>query len=99
MREFVAAISERDAQKLCEELVTREFRERLTGATGDAADDACRKQFRALRGPAVGSLRIESTKIEGERGTVRALVDYQGVQQPRTFELRKEEGDWRVATG
>jgi hypothetical protein len=99
VREFVRATSERDADAFCGRLVTREFLEQVTGATGDDARDACRSQVRGLRRVEVELIRIEKVSIDGDRATATTLLQTRGRTQPQVFRLRKEDGDWRMSSG
>jgi Domain of unknown function (DUF4878) len=99
VRDFVTATSKRDSDKLCDELLTEEFIEQATGATGDQARDACKQQLKATRGLTIELRSIRSTEVEDDEATVVAVVTVQGQDQPRTFRLKKEEGDWRLAGG
>ena len=96
VREFVRATNERDAEAFCEDLVTQEFLEQTTGATGDGAADACREQFSRLKGLKVDLVRIRSTTVEGDRARVRAELSTQGRTQDQVLRLEKEDGDWRL---
>ena len=98
VRDFVAATNDRDVDKLCDELLTQEFIEQATGATGDKARDACKQQFKTAR-VRLGLGRIKETEVEGDSATVTAEIELQGQKQDRPFPLRKEDGDWRLAGG
>jgi hypothetical protein len=99
VRDFVTATSKRDADKLCDELLTEEFIEQATGATGDQALDACKQQLKATRGLRLELRSIRRTEVDGDDATVVAVVEVQGQEQPRTFRLKKEDGNWRLAGG
>ena len=43
VRDFVAATNERDGDRLCGDLLTQAYLEKATGATGDKAQDACKR--------------------------------------------------------
>jgi len=96
VREFVRATNERDAEAFCDDLVTQEFLEQSTGATGDNAAEACRRQFGRLKGLKVKLRRIRSTKVDGDRAQVRAELESRGQTQDQLLRLRKEDGDWRL---
>ena len=96
VRDFVQATNERDEEAFCEDLVTQEFLEQSTGATGDEATDACRKQFSRLKGLKVELVRIRNTKVEGDSAQVRAELRTQGQAQDQLLRLEKEDGDWRL---
>jgi hypothetical protein len=96
VRAFVDATNERDADRLCDELVTQEFVERTTGATGDNAREACKRQLR-LTAPPVELAEITRVRIQGDRAEVTATLGAVAGAQRRVFRVEKEEGDWRVA--
>jgi ketosteroid isomerase-like protein len=96
VRDFVEATNSRDAEAFCEDLVTQEFLEQSTGATGDNATEACQEQFRQLKGLKVQLLRIRSTRVEGDTARVRAVLVTQGQPQDQVLRLEKEDGDWRL---
>jgi hypothetical protein len=99
VRDFVQATDARDADKFCGDLVTQEFLEQTTGATGDKAMEACRQQLSAVTGLRIRLVRIGGIEIDGERATARVLLETQGRRDVRLLRLRKEDGDWRLAGG
>jgi predicted lipid-binding transport protein (Tim44 family) len=99
VRDFVEATNERDADTLCGELLTQEYLEKSTLATGEGADDACRRQLEEGTGLQLELLSIERTEVEGDRATVRAVIDVDGVDTPRLFRLEREDGRWKLADG
>lgn len=99
VRDFVRATDRRDTDKFCGELVTQEFLEQTTGATGDKAKDACRQQLGAVSGLRVRLLRIERIEIDGDRATARVVLETQGRRDPRLLQLEREDGDWKLAGG
>jgi hypothetical protein len=99
VRDFVTATNERDGKKLCGDLLTQEYMEKATGATGDRAEEACRQQLEVTTGLHLGLISIEGTKIDGDEATVRAVLDTDGVRVPRLFRLEKEDGRWKLADG
>jgi hypothetical protein len=96
VRDFVEATNQRDEEAFCEDLVTQEFLEQSTGATGDDATESCRKQFSRLKGLKVELVRIRSTKVDGDSAQVRAELKTQGQAQDQLLRLKKEDGDWRL---
>jgi ketosteroid isomerase-like protein len=96
VRDFVKATNERDAEAFCEDLITQEFLEQSTGATGDNAKESCRKQFSRLKGLKVELVRITSTEVDGDEATVKAVLRTQGQVQDQVLRLEKEDGDWRL---
>jgi ketosteroid isomerase-like protein len=96
VRDFVEATNQRDEEAFCEDLVTQEFLEQSTGATGDQATESCREQFGRLKGLKVELVRIRSTKVDGDSAQVRAELKTQGQAQDQLLRLKKEDGDWRL---
>ncbi len=99
VRDFVTATNERDADKFCGELVTREFLERTTGATGDQAEEECTRQIGAIQGLELELVSIDETKIDGDTATVDVTIAAQGAERPQTLTLEKEDGDWKLSAG
>ncbi len=100
VKQFVQAAGKRDAAKFCGELVTEDFLKRTTGVTGKKARSACRQQIGQLQGRIdLKLVRIDKTTIKDDRATVRATLKVQRQQRPQVFELKKEDGDWRLAAG
>jgi hypothetical protein len=99
VRDFVAATNERDGERLCGELLTQEYLEKSTGATGDGAEEACRQQLDLTTGLQLEVISIGRTEVDGDRATVRAVIDADGVSSPRLFRLEQEDGKWKLADG
>jgi hypothetical protein len=97
VRDFVNAANDRDADTFCGEIVTQEFLEKTTGATGDDAQEECRRQLRAIKGLRVKLVRIGKTEIDGDRATVRAVFRAQGVTAPEALRLDKQDGNWKLS--
>ena len=97
--DFVEATNERDADTLCGELLTQEYKEKSTGATGERATEACKQQLDLTRGLRLGLISVGKAQVDGERATVRAVIDTDGVRAPRLFQLEKEDGQWRLSSG
>jgi predicted lipid-binding transport protein (Tim44 family) len=97
VRDFVNAANDRDADTFCREIVTQEFLEKTTGATGDDAQAECRRQLKAIKGLRVKLVRIGKTEIDGDKATVRAVFRAQGVTAPETLRLEKQDGDWKLS--
>jgi hypothetical protein len=96
VREFVEATRQGDSEAFCEELVTQEFLEQSTGATGDNATESCRRQFSRLRRVKVDLVRIGKTEVDGDSAEVRAVLRTQGQVQDLVLRLAKQDGDWRL---
>jgi hypothetical protein len=99
VREFVKATNSRDTKKFCDELVSQQFLEQSTGAKGSRARDACHEQLKSLKGLKIGLDKISTTKVDGDKATVRAVLTTQGQKQDQVFRLQKEDGDWKLAGG
>jgi Domain of unknown function (DUF4878) len=99
VRDFVEATNERDGDTLCGELLTQEFKEKATGATGDRVDELCKQQLELTKGFELELVKIGRTTVNGDRATVRTTLNTDGVQAPRVFSLEKEDGAWRLAAG
>ncbi|MGH2783001.1 MAG: hypothetical protein ACRDL4_14440 [Thermoleophilaceae bacterium] len=99
VRDFVEATNERDGDVLCGELLTQEYKEGATGAAGDQADEACREQLRLTRDLMLELVSVGRVEVDGERATVRAVIDMGGVRAPRLFRLEREDGAWKLDAG
>jgi len=65
VRDFVTAVNERDADAYCDDLITKEFREKSTFATGDRASDATRAR---------GRHRLVATSTQVASSSKRRLI-------------------------
>jgi hypothetical protein len=99
VRDFVKATNERDGDRLCDDLVTQDYLEKATGATGDKANDACKQQLDLITGLRLRLLALGEPKVDGDSATVRATIAIGSQRTPRRFELQKEDGDWKLASG
>ena len=99
VRDFVSASSEPDPERFCDEIVTQEFLEQATGATGDRAGEECRRQLEEAPGVDAELVEIRSTEVDGEKARVRAVIRAQGRPATQTLRLAKEDGDWKLAGG
>jgi hypothetical protein len=99
VRDFVSASSEPDPETFCGEIVTQEFLEQATGATGDRAEGECRRQLEDTAGVKAELVEIRRTEIDGERASVRALIRSQGREHTQVLRLEKEDGRWKLAGG
>ena len=50
VRDFVQATNDRDGDRLCGDLLSQEYMEKATGASGDQAEDACKDQLNLIKG-------------------------------------------------
>jgi hypothetical protein len=99
VRDFVTATNERDGDRLCDELVTQDYLEKATGATGDQATDACKQQLDLITGLRLRLINVGEPKVDGDSATVRATIAIGSQRTPRRFVLHKEDGDWKLASG
>jgi Domain of unknown function (DUF4878) len=97
VRAFVKAVNERDADTYCDDLISKEFREKTSFATGDEARDSCKRDLKATKGLHIELVRIASTKVDGDKARVTAVIKDSGAQAKRDIQLEKQDGDWRIA--
>ncbi len=98
VRDFAEATRESDGDRFCKEIITREFLEKTTGAKGDRAEEQCAKQIDALKGADIEIVDIKSTKVNGDKATVTAELKQQGQTGQQTFNLQREDGDFRLTS-
>jgi hypothetical protein len=99
VRDFVEATNARDGDQLCGELLTHEYLEKYTGATGDDAEDACKQQLDIISGLRLRLVKIDGVTVDGDRATVRATIATGGQRMARRFGLAKQDGDWKLDSG
>ena len=99
VRDFVEALNTHDADRYCDELITKEFLEKTTFTTGDEdkARESCKREFKNLTGLKVNLTKIEATKVDGDNATVTAVLTRQGQRIEQKLLLEKESGDWKLA--
>ena len=97
VRDFAKAVSDSDGKRFCNELVTREYLEQTTGATGDNAVSQCVKQIDALQ-RSLKIVKIDKTVIDGDRATVTTQVETQGQRGPQVFRLESQDGEFRLTS-
>ena len=42
-------------------------------------------------------MRIERTKVDGDKASVTAVIERQGERFTQVYRLEKEDGDWKLA--
>jgi ketosteroid isomerase-like protein len=99
VRDFVKAVNERDADAYCDELITEEFREKSTFATGDQASESCKRQLKAIKGLHIDLVRIVRTKVDGDKATTTVVFSRSGQRVRQQIRLEKDGGDWKIAGG
>src|SRR3712207_4995931 len=81
--QFFSALEKKDTAKLCDDLLTEDFIQLTTGATGDRAKDECRRQFSTFREPNVELGKVGKVEIDGDTASVAASVKRMGQTQPQ----------------
>ena len=100
VRDFVTALRERDADTICDELVTKEFLAQFSFATGDKAKASCKRELKNLTGiQQIRLVRVERAKVDGDNASVKAEIDRHGQRSTQVYLLKKEDGDWKLAGG
>ena len=99
VRDFVEATNDQDGDRLCDKLLSQDYLEKYTGATGDRADDACKQQLDLITGLKLRLVSIDSTKVDGDEATVKVTIALSGERTPRVFRLVKQDGDWKLDSG
>jgi ketosteroid isomerase-like protein len=97
VRAFVKAVNTRDADTYCNDLITKEFREKSTFATGDRATESCKREMKAISGLHIKLVRIVRTKVDGDTATVTAVLGRSGQEVKQQLRLKKEDGAWKLA--
>ena len=99
VRDFVTATNERDGDRLCGELLSQEYMEKATGATGDRAEDACKDQLDLIKGLKLRLISVGAANVDGDKAVVRATIVTGGRRMNRRFQLAKEDGSWKLVGG
>jgi hypothetical protein len=99
VREFVAALNARDADKFCNDLITQDYLERQTFAESEDVSEECERQFKLIKGLKVELVRIASTRVDGDRARVKAVLSSQSQEYDQLYRLKHEDGDWRIDSG
>lgn len=99
VRDFVTATNARDGDKLCGKLLTREYMEKATGASGSGAEKACKQQLQLLRGLRLELTSVGRAAVNGDKATVRAVIVASGQRTSRVFTLAKQDGNWKLSSG
>lgn len=100
IRGWAKASNDRDAKAFCNDYVTQEFAERVSGATGDNAREQCEKLFAVTRpGLRVTILEVRDIEIDGDEATavVRRQTTGSGPSD-QLFRLEKEDGEFRISS-
>ena len=93
VRGIAEATSDSDGERVCG-LVTEQFLEQSTGTTGDKAKDACEKQIDSNKSTKV---KVTKTEVKGDTATVTAELEASGRKRPQVFNLKKEDGEFKLS--
>jgi ketosteroid isomerase-like protein len=96
VRQFFTALQKRDAAKLCDHLLSKDFIKQTTLGTDDPKQE-CRSQFKQLKTPGFKLVRVGNVKVNGDDATVATVIERDDQAQPQVFRLKKEDGNWRLA--
>lgn len=101
IRDFVEAVNTRDADRYCDDLITKDFLKESTFSTGgeEKARQSCKSQLKATKGLHVKLVRIVKTEVDGDNATVTVALERQGLRNKQRLLLKKEGGDWKLAGG
>jgi ketosteroid isomerase-like protein len=98
VRDFVEALNTHDADRYCDDLITKDFLEKTTFSTDEAtARKSCKREFKNLTGLRVKLASISGTKVDGDSATVTAVLTRQGQRTKQKLLLKKEDGNWKLA--
>ena len=98
VRDFVKAVNTSDADKYCDELITKDFLKKTTFSTGDEdrARESCKSQLKATTGLHVKLVNIVKTEVDGDDAAVTAVLERQGERIRQRLKLKKEDGHWKL---
>jgi ketosteroid isomerase-like protein len=96
VKQFFTALQKRDAAKLCDHLLSKDFIKETTLGTDDPKQE-CRRQFKQLKTPGFRLVRVGNVKVNGDNATVAAVIERDNQPQPQVFRLKREDGSWRLA--
>jgi ketosteroid isomerase-like protein len=99
VRDFVKAVNTGDADTYCDDLITKEFREKTTFATGDRASESCKREMKAITGLHIRLVRVVRTRVDGDDATITAVLGRSGQETRQRLQLHKEDGDWKLSGG
>jgi len=99
IRGWAKAANERDAEAWCNDYVTQEFAEQVSGATGDNAREQCEKLWDVTQPRfQITILDVSRIEIDGSKATalVRRRTTGSGTGN-QVFRLEQEDGEFRIA--
>jgi ketosteroid isomerase-like protein len=100
IRGWAKAANERDAKAFCNDYVTQDFAERVSGATGGNAREQCEKLFEATQ-PGLQITILDVSRVEIDGGEASALVRRRTTgsgASDQIFRLEQEDGEFRIAS-
>jgi hypothetical protein len=98
VRDFVTALRDRDADTFCDDLLTEDFLERFSGASGGNASESCKRELGSISGiERIRLVKIDKAKVDGDKASVRAVIVRQGQRIDQVYRLKKEDGDWKLS--
>ncbi|MBA2439414.1 MAG: DUF4878 domain-containing protein [Thermoleophilaceae bacterium] len=97
VKDIAKATSDSNGEDFCG-LITKQLQEQLTGSKGDKAEEACKKLIDSQKSRAVKVTKITKTEVKDDKATVTAELESQGQKRPQVFELKKEDGKYRLAS-
>jgi ketosteroid isomerase-like protein len=99
IRGWAKAANERDTKAFCNDYVTEDFAERVSGATGDNAREQCEKLLKATqRGLTIKIREVKKIEIDGDSATAVVSMVAGSAPADRLFKLKKEDGEFRIAS-
>jgi ketosteroid isomerase-like protein len=99
IRGWAKAANERDAKAFCNDYVTQDFAERVSGATGGNAREQCEKLLGATqRGLTIEIRDVKKIEIDGDSATAVVSMVAGSAPADRLFKLKKEDGEFRIAS-
>ena len=100
IRGWAKASNEQDAKAVCNDYITLDYAERITGATPDTAREQCEKLFEVTQpGLQIKIIDVSEIEIDGDEATalVRREITGSGPGD-QIFRLRQEDGEFRIAS-
>jgi ketosteroid isomerase-like protein len=98
VKDFATAVSKSDGETVCNELVTRDYVEKIVGATGDNAIEQCEKQISTRQQGKLKIAKFDKVEIKDDKATVTAQIEFGGTKAPQVFRLEKQDGDFRLTS-
>ena len=94
LRQYVAALQQRDYQTLCDDVLSEKLVENLRQITTSPCETALKAVLDDVERP---SIEIRSVKIDGDTASAVARTDAANEEPSEdTIRLAKEDGRWKV---